>query len=408
MSETKLRQIKILIVDDDHDDALIVRDILSEGLGDIDLKVEFSFSYMEAIHTIAKDDYDICLFDYYLGDIDGLELLEAVRSRGYDMPIIFLTGDNNPRTALDAMSAGATDLFFKNELSVDVLCPSIIHAVEMNQTRKFEEEIRGPHRDSLEVPRQLSTDISSIICELSPEGETLFVNNASTKITGYKPYELVGKQWWDVFASSREDDIRMLRRTGFGSVRDNEVVLKTRDGRAKVLEWNISNNYSDDGSLESRICVGVDITDRVHLREELYSMSLFDEITGLRNQRGFYKLADEQLKLARYEERDIKIFFIKAFDINDLILSEVSNILKDTFRESDIMAYLGNGNIVVLAMGVKELKPLRDRLEHKLEGYKESSQSLDYSLGSITYYPSEQRTLETLVKEYFLTGSKIV
>ena len=102
--------------------------------------------------------------------------------------------------------------------------------------------------------------------------------------------------------------------------------------------------------------------ERKRMDEEIRSLSLTDDLTGLYNRRGFTLLAEQEVKLAHRINRSMLLFFcdvdyLKSINDahghaqGDLALQEVSAILKETFREVDIMARLGGDEFVVLACG---------------------------------------------------------
>jgi diguanylate cyclase (GGDEF)-like protein len=81
----------------------------------------------------------------------------------------------------------------------------------------------------------------------------------------------------------------------------------------------------------------------------------------LYNRRGFTLLAEQEVKLAHRINRPMLLFFIDVDSLKgindahghaqgDLALQEVSTILKETFREVDVMARLGGDEFVVLAL----------------------------------------------------------
>jgi diguanylate cyclase (GGDEF)-like protein len=101
--------------------------------------------------------------------------------------------------------------------------------------------------------------------------------------------------------------------------------------------------------------------ERHQLQMALHAMSLVDDLTGLYNRRGFLTLARQQLKMAdRMRKRVLHIFVdldgLKAINDTfghregDLALVEAADLLKETFRESDIIARIGGDEFVVLAM----------------------------------------------------------
>lgn len=101
--------------------------------------------------------------------------------------------------------------------------------------------------------------------------------------------------------------------------------------------------------------------ERHQLQVALRAMSLVDDLTALYNRRGFLTLARQQLKMAdRMRKRLSFIFFdldgLKAINDSlghregDVALLETADLLKETFRESDIIARIGGDEFVVLAM----------------------------------------------------------
>jgi diguanylate cyclase (GGDEF)-like protein len=97
------------------------------------------------------------------------------------------------------------------------------------------------------------------------------------------------------------------------------------------------------------------------LQAELGNFALKDELTGFYNRRGFLALAERQLKLGRRANRGMLLFFIDVDglkEINDSCghsegdraLKRVSETLRMTFRDSDIIARLGGDEFAVLAV----------------------------------------------------------
>ena len=73
MSDDRLR---VLLVDDDEEDALLTKDLLAESEHERFL-VDWVATYEAGVEAIARDSYDVCLVDYYLGVFSGLDVLRA-------------------------------------------------------------------------------------------------------------------------------------------------------------------------------------------------------------------------------------------------------------------------------------------------------------------------------------------
>lgn len=128
----------------------------------------------------------------------------------------------------------------------------------------------------------------------------------------------------------------------------------------------------------------------------LTSLSLVDELTQLRNRRGFFELAEQALKIARRERHILGLFFVDLNglkQINDTLghlvgdqaLRETADALRQTFREADIVARLGGDEFVALAHVQQDTSALRERLREQLaliNAVPGRSYTLDVSIGT--------------------------
>lgn len=101
--------------------------------------------------------------------------------------------------------------------------------------------------------------------------------------------------------------------------------------------------------------------ERHQLQMALRAMALVDDLTGLYNRRGFQTLARQHMKMADRMRKRVSHIFVDLDglkEINDrlghregdLALVETADLLKETFRESDIIARIGGDEFVVLAL----------------------------------------------------------
>jgi diguanylate cyclase (GGDEF)-like protein len=101
--------------------------------------------------------------------------------------------------------------------------------------------------------------------------------------------------------------------------------------------------------------------ERQHVRTLLHTKTLVDELTGLYNRRGFISLARQQIKTAERLARDVVHVFLDIDGMKqindtfghregDLALIESADILRETFRESDVLARMGGDEFAVLAL----------------------------------------------------------
>jgi diguanylate cyclase (GGDEF)-like protein/PAS domain S-box-containing protein len=159
--------------------------------------------------------------------------------------------------------------------------------------------------------------------------------------------------------------------------------------------------------------IGKDITDHRQMEEQLLFLSLVDELTGLYNRRGFVLLAEEELKLMRRAGGSTLIFFadmdrLKAVNDRyghqegDFAIKKTAEILKQTFREADIVARTGGDEFVVLtAYSMPEnIESIISRLQSKIEVYNASSNRsyvLSLSIGAIPVDIHSPESIDELI-----------
>lgn len=121
-------KIKVLLIDDDEDDYVIVRETLSEIRNSV-FEVFWAAGYRQAKEMIEEREYDICLMDYRLGETNGIELMREFIAQGVEIPIIILTGHGDHDSDLQAMQEGAVDYLEKGDLESVQLERAIRYAI---------------------------------------------------------------------------------------------------------------------------------------------------------------------------------------------------------------------------------------------------------------------------------------
>ena len=137
-SEGNTSDIRALLVEDDDDDYVLVKDLFAEIGRRYTLKRVAS--YDEAVELDDPDAFDVCLLDYRLGAHDGLELLQDLQRQGFRCPMILLTGQDDDTIDRMAMRAGAADYLIKGQINAQNLERSIRYSIQERQSQ--DERIR--------------------------------------------------------------------------------------------------------------------------------------------------------------------------------------------------------------------------------------------------------------------------
>jgi diguanylate cyclase (GGDEF)-like protein len=149
------------------------------------------------------------------------------------------------------------------------------------------------------------------------------------------------------------------------------------------------------------------------LRRSAENLSLIDELTQLKNRRGFFELGEQALKIARREQHTMALFFMDLDglkQINDTLghmtgddaLRDTAAVLRRTFRGSDIVARLGGDEFVALAHlhSDRDIETLCARLREHLQEFNSARTrpyQVDLSIGATLVDDPADQDLEAFI-----------
>jgi len=139
--------LEILIVDDERD----IRDLVAGVLGDEGYACRAAADSTMALAAIDERRPSLVLLDVWLhgSEMDGLELLDAIKLREPDLPVIIFSGHGNIDTAVSAVSRGAMD-FIEKPFSAERLLLLVERATETERLRRENSRLRAGSWSSAE------------------------------------------------------------------------------------------------------------------------------------------------------------------------------------------------------------------------------------------------------------------
>jgi two-component system, chemotaxis family, response regulator WspR len=155
----------ILIVEDDEDQRMLIREALCIHYGDPSGRNIVDVGTASECLETDLSRFEIVLQDYHLPDMPGLDLLEAVLARA-DLPVIFVTGENDSATAAQAIQRGAQDYVVKLGDYLFALPVLVDKNIGQHQIRKDNERLQREAQDMLqqlqEKNRQLEESLQKL------------------------------------------------------------------------------------------------------------------------------------------------------------------------------------------------------------------------------------------------------
>ncbi len=210
----------------------------------------------EAISAFESAQFDCIISDYDMPQMDGLSLLELVRTQDPYVPFILFTGKGSEEVASEAISNGVTDYIQKGGPErYELLANNITNAVSRYRTREFRAVVRDD-------PLSFLDRFSDPLHALNSDWEFSYLNAAATEMFGRPDAELLGENIWELFPEATE--------TPFYD-RYHETVA---DGVARTIEepfepwgkWYREYLYPDEDGLT---VVTYDITKEKQREQEL-------------------------------------------------------------------------------------------------------------------------------------------
>jgi len=227
------------------------------------------------------------------------------------------------------------------------------------------------------------------------ERQIIFANKEMEDILGWKHEELVGKTLTTIFSETAYDlFLEAFSRVESGKVAKMQIdtICLCRNGD------NVYCIFSLASLGDGRVVITV--------QDAANGGLTTDQLTGLYNRRAFFSLANHETETAKRFKRDLFVIFIdvdglKKINDNfghaagDQLLQSVAEILRATFRKSDIVARVGGDEFSILALGepmTGTIEMLMGRLEVMTEqGSRESMDkhgfSISLSSGAVRYDP---------------------
>jgi PAS domain S-box-containing protein len=292
--------IRVLLVEDDEDDYVVTRDLLAEIPG-CPFQLERIKDYETALEAIARNQHDVYLLDYRLGERTGLELLQEAVRRGCQAPIILFTGQGEREIDIEAMKAGAADYLTKGQIDAALLERSIRYAIERRRDR---EALRHAHDDlELRVQQRTAdlekanerlvveiverkqaelavheqrewlrvtlTSIGDAVIVTDEHGNVTFMNPVAQTLTGWtqaeadrKPLETVFRIIHERTRQPVENPVEKVirRRTVVGLA--NHTVLIAKDGTERSIDDSAAPIRDELGRIAGVVLIFRDVTER--------------------------------------------------------------------------------------------------------------------------------------------------
>ncbi|MBI5685475.1 MAG: SpoIIE family protein phosphatase [Verrucomicrobia bacterium] len=201
------KAIRILLVEDEVDDARLMQLTLNEGARD-----QFDLTHVErldaALKTLKEQAFDLVLLDLSLPDCCGLDTFFKLHNQTPSTPVVVLTGLDDEKTAIAAAKGGAQDYLVKGQFNRNLLARAIRYAIERKRAEvelaNYAHQMRLRNelmQADLDLAREVQMALLPQQFPVFPHGVAP-EDSALTFCGRYEPATWLGGDYYDVFALS--------------------------------------------------------------------------------------------------------------------------------------------------------------------------------------------------------------
>jgi PAS domain S-box-containing protein len=264
--------IRVLIVEDSPDDALLIATELQRGgFEPVCERVETAASLQAALDV---HDWDLIICDYSMPQFTGPAALAIYQKKGLDIPFISISGMVGEETVAEMMKAGAHDYVMKTRLVR--LVPAVKRELQAAQERRA----RRQNATTLAFLASIVESCDDAIVGKTLDGIIVTWNAGAERLYGYTAKEMIGRSISVIFPAYRPDELPdILEKIKQGQrVERFETVRVRKDGTAVEVSLTISPIKDAAGQIIGASTVARDITQR--RQEENERLGLIKDLTA--------------------------------------------------------------------------------------------------------------------------------
>lgn len=332
----------------------------------------------EGLEIVQAMCPDVVITDLRMPEVDGLEVVDALRRMDENLPVIMLSGTGVLSDAIEALRRGAWDYITKPvqdmvELEM-IVARSLERARLVRENRAYHEGLELLVSARTTELRKLSKAVeqsANCVVITDTKGAIEYVNPKFTEVTGYTFDEVLGRNP-RVLKSGRQTE--ECYRTMWTAIRaGNEwrgELCNTRKNGTHFWEiCSIAPIRDESGTVVNFVAIKEDISDRKAYEEKLYYQAHFDTLTGLPNRYHLQTYLEQQLDTINREGMVLSLLLLDIDNLKfindtfghafgDQLLKEITRRLEHICGDNYLLArFVGDEFVIVPALTIQDSNP---------------------------------------------------
>jgi diguanylate cyclase (GGDEF)-like protein/PAS domain S-box-containing protein len=258
--------------------------------------------------------------------------------------------------------------------------------MDITERKQVEEALR----ESEERYRTIFEDSREAIYVTTKDGKFIEVNEATLDLFGYTREEMLKLKAQKLYVNpdTRKKFQKEIEQTG--SVRNYELRFRKKDGIEIDCLLTSTVRKAIDGTIVGYQGIIRDITEIKKIEDQLRHLSLHDPLTGLYN-RAYFEEEMHRIESSRYDSVGIIMCDVDGLKLvndalghynGDKLLLATANVLRESFREGDVIARVGGDEFAVLlpASDINAIEIASNRIQDAVARYNSSNLTLPLSI----------------------------
>ncbi|CCO07621.1 sensor domain-containing protein [Desulforamulus hydrothermalis] len=266
--------------------------------------------------------------------------------------------------------------------------------------------------------RNLLENIQLLAVLLDQQGKIVFINDFFLNLTGWRRQEVLGQDYFKLFILPAERQLmsgRFCQCIKEGCIETNfKNSILTRRGEQRLIYWNNTILYDEQGRAIGTASIGEDITERQRFEEKVKFLAYHDAMTGLPNRLSLTEQLAREIKRAEQLGSCLAVLFLDldrfkltndtlGHTAGDELLKQVGERLLGLLNRQGMLTRLGGDEFIIILPDLTVPQQAVEYAEALLQTFQRpfnvmgSQLHVTCSIG-IALFPDDGKDVQTLLK----------